>query len=99
VKLDIYISRKSYSYASIGKGIKILNTNFGTYFGYFVTTKLFDNTISTSVPFRYNSIGKGIKILNTNFGTYFGYFVITKLFDDTLSLKVSIVISICLDHP
>jgi hypothetical protein len=49
VKLDIYIYRKSYTYASIGKGIKILNTNFGTYFGYFFITKLFDDTLSLKV--------------------------------------------------
>jgi hypothetical protein len=93
-----YLYLENPSYASIGEGVKILNANYGTYFGYFLITKLFDDTISTSVPFRYDATGEGVKILNANYGTYFGYFLITKLFDDTLSVKVHIVISICLDH-
>jgi hypothetical protein len=81
-----------FRYDAKGEGVKILKANYGTYFGYFLITKLFDDTISTSVPFRYDAKGEGVKILKANYGTYFGYFLITKLFDDTLGVKVYIVI-------
>jgi hypothetical protein len=57
-----------FRYDATGEGVKILKANYGTYFGYFLITKLFDDTLSRDIyMFRPSGISIYLEIRLSRF--------------------------------